>query len=412
MRYTIMKKQPILIVELNFCGAFPVWWKPWLWVKFWYFHLVENEAWVESWLGLLGTDWCLDIVESESSDEAFWAAGSSVPPCPPPARQHRPRLQGDQAQVWPAEDGREWVQLTSPPNLFIWHFHRQGQRRRSAQAPLASPGGWEPTSPLSRERGWESFMKSFFSSEISCHLCFWKTLKLVFSPPLLWFCTYWTIPNFWCIELWIPFEKSVTFFEFDVVHQSPRRDGACNPNPAIIWIQRIKLFLLVQTCSWKSFLSLSLSFDQSFLTLSLSQSPLQYWMFSVRSYTVLKRSGKNCQIQPPFSSLSLKSKRIWTLSFRHNIYGILYLDHGGVWEAEPQYVHLWGLWVNVQCTMQVIWGYSVHMYHAGYLGHNRVWDTVCQGTSQQHQHQPDLQSCITQECSRFFSWQFTINLWR
>ena len=125
-----------------------------------------------------------------------------------------------------------------------------------------------------------------------------------------------------------------------------------------------------------------------------------------------KRSGKNCQIQSPFSSLSLKSKRIWTLSFRHDIYGILYLDHGGVWEAEPQYVHLWGLWVNVQCTMQVIWGYSVHMYHAGYLGHNRVWDTVCQGTSQQHQHQPDLQSCITQECSRFFSPQFTINLWR
>ena len=162
MRYTIMEKQPILIVELNFCGAFPVWRKIWLWVKFWYFHLVENEAWVESWLGLLGTDWCLDIVESESSDEAFWAAGSSVPPCPPPARQHRPRLQGDQAQVWPAEDGREWVQLVSPPNLFIWHFHRQGQRRRSAQAPLASPGGWEPTSPLSRERGWEIFMKSFF----------------------------------------------------------------------------------------------------------------------------------------------------------------------------------------------------------------------------------------------------------
>ena len=154
-------KQPILIVELNFSGAFPVWWKPWLWVKFWYVHLFENEAWVESWLGLLGTDWCLDIVESESSDEAFWAAGSSVPPCPPPARQHRPRLQGDQAQVWPAEDGREWVQLVSPPNLFIWHFHRQGQRRRSAQAPLASPGGWEPTSPSSRERGWEIFMKSF-----------------------------------------------------------------------------------------------------------------------------------------------------------------------------------------------------------------------------------------------------------
>ena len=266
--------------------------------------------------------------------------------------------------------------------------------------------------PWAGREGERFFYEKLFSSEISCHLCFWKTLKLVFSPPLLWFCTYWTIPNFWCIELWIPFEKSVTFFEFDVVHQSPRRDGACNPNPAIIWIQRIKLFLLVQTCSWKSFLSLSLSFDQSFLTLSLSQSPLQYWMFSVRSYTVLKRSGKNCQIQPPFSSLSLKSKRIWTLSFRHNIYGILYLDHGGVWEAEPQYVHLWGLWVNVQCTMQVIWGYSVHMYHAGYLGHNRVWDTVCQGTSQQHQHQPDLQSCITQECSRFFSWQFTINLWR
>ena len=142
----------------QFFGAFPVLTEK----KFWYFHLVENEAWVESWLGLLGTDWCLDIVESESSDEAFWAAGSSVPPCPPPARQHRPRLQGDQAQVWPAEDGREWVQLVSPPNLFIWHFHRQGQRRRSAQAPLASPGGWEPTSPSSRERGWEIFVKKLF----------------------------------------------------------------------------------------------------------------------------------------------------------------------------------------------------------------------------------------------------------
>ena len=46
-------------------------------------------------------------VKVESSDEAFWAAGSLlVPPCPHPHRPHRPRLQGDQAQVRPAEDGR------------------------------------------------------------------------------------------------------------------------------------------------------------------------------------------------------------------------------------------------------------------------------------------------------------------
>lgn len=110
-----------------------------------------------------------------SSDEAFWAAGRVVPPPlhHPPARPRRPPLQGDQAQVWPAEDGREWVQLTSPPNLFIWHFHRQGQRRRSAQAPLASPGGWEPTSPSSRERGWEIFMKSFHF----CQTKLWMRLE-------------------------------------------------------------------------------------------------------------------------------------------------------------------------------------------------------------------------------------------
>ena len=252
-----------------------------------------------SWVWKFSAVWHC-FVESESSDEAFWAAGSYVPPCPPPARQHRPRLQGDQAQVWPAEDGREWVQLVSPPNLFIWHFHRQGQRRRSAQAPLASPGGWEPTSPSSRERGWDIFMKSLFHLKYLATFVFGKPWKIsFFSPPLLWFCTYWTIPNFWCIELWIPFEKSVTFFEFDVVHQSPRRDGACNPNPAIIWIQRIRLFLPVQTCWWKSFLSLSLSFDQSFLTLSLSQSPLQYWMFSVRSYTVRDRE-KIVKFNRPF----------------------------------------------------------------------------------------------------------------
>ena len=45
------------------------------------------------------------------SDEAFWAAGRIVPPPlhRPPARPHRPPLQGDQAQVRPAEDGWEWV---------------------------------------------------------------------------------------------------------------------------------------------------------------------------------------------------------------------------------------------------------------------------------------------------------------
>ena len=125
-----------------------------------------------SWVWKFSAVWHC-FVESESSDEAFWAAGSSVPPCPPPPRQHRPRLQGDQAQVWPAEDGREWVQLTSPPNLFIWHFHRQGQRRRSAQAPLASPGGWEPTSPLSRERGWDIFVKKLFF----CQTKLWMRLE-------------------------------------------------------------------------------------------------------------------------------------------------------------------------------------------------------------------------------------------
>ena len=238
-----------------------------------------------SWVWKFSAVWHC-FVESESSDEAFWAAGSSVPPCPPPARQHRPRLQGDQAQVWPAEDGREWVQLTSPPTCLFDVSIGRDSEEDLRRHPSHHQGDGNQHHPRAGREGERFLWKAFFIWNILPPLFLENLEKLVFSSPLLWFCTYWTIPNFWCIELWIPFEKSVTFFEFDVVHQSPRRDGACNPNPAIIWIQRIKLFLLVQTCSWKSFLSLSLSFDQSFLTLSLSQSPLQYWMFSVRSYTV------------------------------------------------------------------------------------------------------------------------------
>ena len=52
---------------------------------------------------------------------------------------------------------------------------------------------------------------------------------------------YWTIPNLQCMQLWSPFERSVTFFEWGdvvVVHQSLQRDGlatkSCNhPDPEI-----------------------------------------------------------------------------------------------------------------------------------------------------------------------------------
>ena len=192
----------------------------------------------------------------------------------------------------------EFNLLLPPTGLFDISIARDSEEdlRRN---PSHHQGDGNQHHPRAGREGERFLWKAFFIWNILPPLFLENLEKLVFSSPLLWFCTYWTIPNFWCIELWIPFEKSVTFFEFDVVHQSPRRDGACNPNPAIIWIQRIKLFLLVQTCSWKSFLSLSLSFDQSFLTLSLSQSPLQYWMFSVRSYTVRDRE-KIVKFNRPF----------------------------------------------------------------------------------------------------------------
>ena len=88
-------------------------------------------------------------MKSESSDEAFLAAGSTLPLAP---SDHG--LQGDQAQVRLAEDGRAWVEQDPKQSQLVIMSCPQARRRRSVQAPRASQGGWEPTSPSSLERGW------------------------------------------------------------------------------------------------------------------------------------------------------------------------------------------------------------------------------------------------------------------
>lgn len=92
----------------------------------------------------IGRSW----VQKLGSDEAFLAAGSTLPLAP---SDHG--LQGDQAQVRLAEDGRAWVEQDAKQSQLVMSCP-QVRRRRSVQAPRASQGGWEPTSPSSLERGW------------------------------------------------------------------------------------------------------------------------------------------------------------------------------------------------------------------------------------------------------------------
>ena len=182
-----------------------------------------------------GLSWKLKV-SSESSDEAFWAAGSLlVPPCPPPHRPHRPRLQGDQAQVRPAEDGRAWVKLLKlRPFLKVCFHPKKSLFRHSKEDLCRHPthhqghgdqhhtGAGREGEKLFVWKKKNTFLRNFFlkpffvrrpsfdwQSLFKCHLHLQFFLQFFEGNLLNWvlsllfqvlrFRIYWTIPNLWCM---------------------------------------------------------------------------------------------------------------------------------------------------------------------------------------------------------------------